>query len=119
MPFIYGWIPAAAALVAAVLMLWGGSWIWRTHPPATSELTSSGELSQFLNEVSDAVFTHHNVSRTTATSDFDFVLLHVALGESCSEACQKFYYEATNKSLSSFPDEGITGNQGKNQRRTE
>lgn len=103
-PLFYRWIPAAAALAVGIALGWGQSWVWRADSLALSPRASDIELSQFLDDVSEAIFAGTNVRTTSAaSSDSDFALLQVALGESCSYECEQVYSNSAVETRGSPP----------------
>jgi hypothetical protein len=88
-------LPIAAGVLLAIALMWGESRLWR--PDSSSEQTLSGDLSQFLEQVSEAIFDGGNIGEVeTSSSDSDLASLQVALGENCSDDCRGLF----NNSLS-------------------
>jgi hypothetical protein len=88
-------LPLAAGVLLAIALVWGESRLWR--PDSSSEQTLSGDLSQFLEQVSEALFDGGNIRDVeTSSSDSDLASLQVALGENCSDDCRGLF----NNSLS-------------------
>jgi len=88
-------LPIAAGVLLAIALMWGESRLRR--PDSSSEQTLSGDLSQFLEQVSDALFDGGNIREVeTSSSDSDLASLQVALGENCSDECRGLF----NNSLS-------------------
>jgi hypothetical protein len=81
-------LPIAAGILLAIALMWGESRLWR--PDSSSEQTLSGDLSQFLEQVSEAIFDGGNI-REVETSDSDLASLQVALGENCSDDCRRLF----------------------------
>ena len=120
-PLSYRWIPAAAALVVAIMLVWGESRLWKRNSSAPPEQVFNSDLSQFLDEVSDAVFAGANVRAASAAApDSDFNFLQVALGESCSDECEEVYSNPAYEPAASSPKER-TGHSGepRDQKKTE
>src|SRR4029450_13288449 len=88
-------LPIAAGILLVIALMWGESRLWR--PDSSSEQTPSGDLSQFLEQVSEAIFDGGNIREVeTSSSESDLASLQVALGENCSDDCRGLF----NSSLS-------------------
>ena len=90
-------LPIAAGVLLAIAFMWGESRLRR--PDSSSEQRLSGDVSQFLEQVSEAIFDGGSIGEVeTASSDSDLASLQVALGENCSDECRGFFNEsfATN-----------------------
>jgi hypothetical protein len=90
-------LPIAAGILLAITLMWGESRLWR--PDSSSEQRFSGDVSQFLEQVSDAIFDGGSVGEVEPTSsDSDLASVQVALGENCSDECRGLFNEsfATN-----------------------
>jgi hypothetical protein len=82
-------LPIAAGILLAIALMWGESRLWR--PDSSSEQTLSGDLSQFLEQVSDAIFDRGSREVETASSESDLASVQVALGENCSAECRELF----------------------------
>lgn len=93
-------LPIAAGVLLAVALLWGESRLSR--PELASEQRLSGDASQFLEQVSEAIFNGGNVDEVEpASSDSDLTSVQVALGESCSNECRGFFNDRFSPSTKS------------------
>ena len=82
-------LPIAAGVLLAIARMWGESRLWR--PDSSSEQTLSGDLSQFLEQVSEAIFDRVSREVETASSEADLASVQVALGENCSAECRELF----------------------------
>ena len=82
-------LPIAAGVLLAIALMWGESRLWR--PDSSSEQTLSGDLSQFLEQVSEAIFDRGSREVETASSESDLASVQVALGENCSAECRELF----------------------------
>ena len=82
-------LPIAAGVLLAIALMWGESRLWR--PDSSSEQTLSGDLSQFLEQVSEAIFDRGSREVETASSESDLTSVQVALGENCSAECRELF----------------------------
>ena len=82
-------LPIAAGILLVIALMWGESRLWR--PDSSSEQTLSGDLSQFLEQVSDAIFDRGSREVETASSESDLASVQVALGENCSAECRELF----------------------------
>jgi hypothetical protein len=82
-------LPIAAGILLAIALMWGESRLWR--PDSSSEQTLSGDLSQFLEQVADAIFDRGSREVETASSESDLASVQVALGENCSAECRELF----------------------------
>jgi hypothetical protein len=82
-------LPIAAGILLAIALMWGESLLWR--PDSSSEQTLSGDLSHFLEQVSDAIFDRGSREVETASSESDLASVQVALGENCSAECRELF----------------------------
>ena len=82
-------LPIAAGILFAIALMWGESRLWRSD--SSSEQTLSGDLSQFLEQVSDAIFDRGSREVETASSESDLASVQVALGENCSAECRELF----------------------------
>lgn len=86
-PVLYRSLPIAAGVLLALALVLGDSRLWRQSPPP--EQAFNGDVSQFLEQVSEVVFDGGRVTAIENTSsESDLASLQVALGESCSEECR-------------------------------
>jgi hypothetical protein len=86
-PILYRSLPIAAGVLLALALVLGDSRLWQQSPP--SEQALNGDVSQFLEQVSEAVFDGERVRDIENTPpESDLASLQVALGESCSEECR-------------------------------
>lgn len=85
-------LPVAAGVLLAVALIWGESRLWR--PDSASEQRLGGDISQFLEQVSEAIFDDRSMREVeTAASDSDLASVQVALGENCSDECRSLFNE--------------------------
>lgn len=83
-------MPIAAGVLLAIALMWGESRIWRPDPESEQRLGS--DVSQFLEQVSDAIFDDRSMREVgTAASDSDLASVQVALGENCSDQCRSLF----------------------------
>ena len=83
-------LPIAAGILLVIALMWGESRLWR--PDSSSEQTLSGDLSQFLEQVSEAIFDRGSIREVeTASSEADLASVQVALGENCSAECRELF----------------------------
>jgi len=86
-PIFYRSLPIAAGVLLAIALVLGDSRLWRPNSPSDQELNS--DVSQFLEQVSEAVFDSGRIRDIeNASSESDLASLQVALGESCSDECR-------------------------------
>jgi hypothetical protein len=86
----YRSLPIAAGVLLAVALMWGESRVWR--PSSPSGQTLDNDISQFLEQVSEAIFNAGSVREAgTALPDSDLASVQVALGENCSAECQELF----------------------------
>jgi hypothetical protein len=69
--------------------MWGESRLWRPNP--SSEQALNGDVSQFLEQVSEAIFDRGSREVETASSEADLASVQVALGENCSAECRELF----------------------------
>ena len=92
-PIFFRFLPIAAGVLLAIALMWGESRFWR--PDSSLEQRFSGDVSQFLEQVSDAIFDGGNMGEVEpASSDSDLASVQVALGENCSDECRGLFNEA-------------------------
>ena len=82
-------LPIAAGILLVIALMWGESRLWR--PDSSSEQTLSGDVSQFLEQVSEAIFDRGSREVETASSEADLASVQVALGENCSAECRELF----------------------------
>ena len=91
-PVLYRAAPVIAAVLFAVALIWGESRFWLSNIPESSEQSASGDWSQLLEQVSEALFPAEALSQTNVTAaNSDLVSVQIALGESCSTDCQELF----------------------------
>lgn len=94
-PIVYRSLPIAAGVLLAIALLWGESRLWR--PDSSSEQRLSGDISQFLEQVSEAIFDGGSMGEVEpASSDSDLASVQVALGENCSDECRGLFNESSS-----------------------
>ena len=101
-------LPVAAGVLLAAALMWGESRLWRSD--STSEQRLGGDVSQFLEQVSEAIFDGRSMREVgTAASDSDLASVQVALGENCSDECRSLFNEwsATNTKLTKAVDRPV------------
>jgi hypothetical protein len=87
-PILYRSLPIAAGALLAIALVLGDSRLWR--PNSASDQALNSDVSQFLEQVSEAVFDGGRIRDIENTSsDSDLASLQVALGESCSDECRR------------------------------
>jgi hypothetical protein len=86
--FLRVW-PIAAGVLLAIALMWGESRLWRPNP--SSEQALNGDVSQFLEQVSEAIFDRGSREVETASSESDLASVQVALGENCSAECRELF----------------------------
>lgn len=83
-------LPVAAGVLLAVALMWGESRLWR--PDSAPEQRLSSDVSQFLEQVSEAIFDGGRIRDVgIASSDSDLASVQVALGEDCSADCRSLF----------------------------
>jgi hypothetical protein len=88
-PIVHKSLPIAAGVLLAIALLWGESRLWRPNP--SSEQALNGDVSQFLEQVSEAIFDRGSREVETASSESDLASVQVALGENCSAECRELF----------------------------
>ena len=90
-PLFYRSLPIAAGVLLAIGIMWGESRLWRPNSP--SEQIQSDDISEFLEQVSEAIFDGGNTRgvATASSSASDLASLQVALGENCSDECRELF----------------------------
>jgi hypothetical protein len=93
-PIFYRSLPIAAGVLLTVAFLWGESRLWR--PDASLEQRFSGDVSQFLEQVSEAIFDGGSTGEVEPpSSDSDLASVQVALGENCADECRGLFNESS------------------------
>ena len=89
-PIIYKSLPLAAGVLLAVALFWGESRLSR--PVSSPEQALNGDVSQFLEQVSEAIFDRGSIREVEApSSESDLASVQVALGENCSAECRELF----------------------------
>jgi hypothetical protein len=71
-------------------LLWGESRL--TRPNSSSEQIPNSDVSQFLEQVSEAIFDRGSIREVeTVSSESDLASVQVALGENCSAECRELF----------------------------
>jgi len=71
-------------------LLWGESRLSR--PNSSSEQIPNSDVSQFLEQVSEAIFDRGSIREVeTVSSESDLASVQVALGENCSAECRELF----------------------------
>ena len=74
----------------AIALLWGESRLRR--PDSSTEQIPNGDVSQFLEQVSEAIFDRGSIREVeTASSESDLASVQVALGQNCSADCRELF----------------------------
>jgi hypothetical protein len=99
-PIVYRSLPLAAGVLLAIALLWGESRLSR--PDAPSEQTFNGDMSQFLEQVSEAIFDRGSTREVeAASSESDLSSVQVALGENCSAECRELFINSLSTDVNS------------------
>src|SRR5262249_11553452 len=89
-PIVYRSLPIAAGVLLAMALLWGESRLSR--PDSSSEQIPNSDVSQFLEQVSEAIFDRGSIREVeTVSSESDLASVQVALGENCSAECRELF----------------------------
>ena len=89
-PIVYRSLPIAAGVLLASDLLWGESRLWR--PDSSSEQILNRDVSQFLEQVSEAIFDRGSIREVeTTSSESELASVQVALGENCSAECRELF----------------------------
>jgi hypothetical protein len=92
MPILYRSLPIAVALLLGIALVWGESRLWSPLSPSSTESAFNRDLSQFLDQVSDALFSNANGRDTPESSpDLDVASVQAALGQDCSSECRELF----------------------------
>ncbi len=91
-PILYRAAPVIAAVLFAVVLIWGeGRFLHRNFPKSSEQLASS-DWSQLLEQVSEALFPVEALGQTDAAPAVsDWVSFENALRESCPADCQELF----------------------------
>jgi hypothetical protein len=102
-PIFYRSLPIAAGALLAVALMWGES----RRPDSSSEQALNGDVSQFLQQVAEAIDGGTTKDVGSPSSDTDLATLQVALGENCSDECRELFDNAfaTNTQSHTKPSE--------------
>jgi hypothetical protein len=93
-PVFFRFLPIAAGVLLALVVVWGERALWRPDP--SSEQRFSGDVSQFLEQVSEAIFDGGSAGEVDSpSSDSDLTSVQVALGEDCADACRGLFNESS------------------------
>lgn len=85
--------PVLAALVFALLLIWGEIRLLPTQSPL-----QAADLSDFIQQVSEALFPPAALGQTeVAPADNDFLYVQNALGEDCSAECRQLVARFSNQ----------------------
>ena len=99
-PIVYRSLPLAAGVLLAIALLWGESRLSR--PDSPSEQSFNGDMSQFLEQVSEAIFDRGSIREVeTASSESDLASVQVALGENCSADCRELFINSLSTDVKS------------------
>jgi hypothetical protein len=93
----YRSLPIAAGALLAVALMWGES----RRPDSSSEQALNGDVSQFLQQVAEAIDGGTTKDVRSPSSDTDLATLQVALGENCSDECRDLSENFTARRLES------------------
>ena len=89
-PIVYKSLPLAAGVLLAMALFWGESRLSR--PVSSPEQALNGDVSQFLEQVSEAIFDRGTIREVeTVSSESDLASVQVALGENCSAECRELF----------------------------
>lgn len=89
---LYTATPIAAALLFAAVLVWGESRLWRSNLSQPSAELAANDVSEVIEQVSEALFPAEALGQTEATpAGSDLVSLQNALGENCSAECQELF----------------------------
>lgn len=99
-PIFFRFLPIAAGVLLAIALMWGERRLWR--PDSSSEQRLSGDISQFLEQVSEAIFDSGSIGEVEpVSSDSDLASVQVALGENCSDECRGLFNESSSPNTKS------------------
>jgi hypothetical protein len=99
-PIFSRFLPIAAGVLLAIALMWGERRLWR--PDSSSEQRLSGDISQFLEQVSEAIFDSASMGEVEpVSSDSDLASVQVALGENCSDECRGVFNESSSPNTKS------------------
>jgi hypothetical protein len=88
---LYRSVAIAAGLLLAIALVWGERGAWRASRSVSEQVLNS-EISQFLEQVSEAIFDSVNIREAeTGLPESDLASVQIALGENCSAECRQFF----------------------------
>ena len=97
-PVLYKVTPIAAALLFATVLIWGESRLWHSNLSQPSERPAANDMSEVIEQVSEALFPAEAFGQTEVTSTgSDLVSIQNALGENCSADCQELFAGLINE----------------------
>ena len=97
-PLLYKATPIAAALLFAAVLIWGESRLWHSNLSQSSAQVAANDMSDFIEQVSEALFPAEALGQTEVTSaSSDLVSIQNALGENCSADCQELFAGLINE----------------------
>jgi hypothetical protein len=82
-------LPIAAGVLLAIALMWGESRLWRPNP--SSEQALNGDVSQFLEQVSEAIFDRGSREVETASSESDLASSKSRWGKTVLPNAVSFY----------------------------
>lgn len=89
---LYRSVAMAAGLLLAIALVWGEKGTGRASRSLVSEQVLNTEISQFLEQVSEAIFDSSKIREAeTALSESNLASIQIALGENCSAECRHFF----------------------------
>ena len=89
---LYRSVSVAAGLLLAIALVWGERGAWRASRSLLSEQVLNTEMSQFLEQVSEAIFDSGKIREAeTALSESNLASVQIALGGNCSAECRHFF----------------------------
>lgn len=89
---LYRSVVIAAGLLLAIALVWGERGTGRASRSLVSEQVLNTEISQFLEQVSEAIFDSGKIREAeTALSESNLASVQIALGENCSAECRQFF----------------------------
>jgi hypothetical protein len=95
---LYKAAPLVAALLFAAVLIWGESRLLRSDPSQTSAQLAANDVTDLIEQVSEALFPAEALGHTAATSaGADLVSVQNALGENCSADCQELFASLTHE----------------------
>jgi len=89
---LYRSLPIAVALFLGIALVWGESRLLSPISPSSTELIFNRDLTQFLDQVSDALFSNATGKDSEViSSDPDVASVQAALGQDCSNECRELF----------------------------